>query len=50
MLRVRELSVSEGQALSRLVRHTRDVTVRTRAMVVLHSFANVAGAPGAFFG
>ena len=37
MLRVRELSVSEGQALSRLVRRTRDVTVMKRAMVVLHS-------------
>jgi len=37
MLRVRELSVSEGQALSRLIKRTRDVTVRTRAMVVLHS-------------
>ena len=38
MLRVRELSPSEGQALSRLVRHTRDATVRTRAMVVLHRY------------
>jgi len=38
MLRVRELSVSEGEALSRLLRRTKDVTVRTRAMVVLHSY------------
>jgi len=38
MLRVRELSISEGQALSRLVRWTKDVTVMKRAMVVLYSY------------
>lgn len=38
MLRVRELGISEGQALSRLVRTTKDVTVMKRAMVVLHSY------------
>ena len=37
MLRVRELSLSEGEALSRLVRRTKDVTVMKRAMVILHS-------------
>jgi transposase len=38
MLRVRELSDDEGQALSRLVRRTNEATVAKRAMVVLHSF------------
>jgi transposase len=37
MRRVRELSIAEGQSLSRLVRRTRDVTVRNRATVILHS-------------
>ncbi len=38
MLRVRELSDEEGQALSRLVKRTNEATVAKRAMVVLHSF------------
>ena len=38
MLRVRELSDEEGQALSRLVKRSNDPTVAKRAMVVLHSF------------
>ncbi len=38
MLRVRELSDEEGQALSRLVKRSSDATVAKRAMVVLHSF------------
>ena len=38
MLRVRELSDEEGQALSRLVRRTNEATVAKRAMVVLHSY------------
>lgn len=37
MLRVRELPVSESHHVSRLTRTTRDATVRTRAMIVLHS-------------
>jgi transposase len=38
VLRVRELSDEEGQALSRLVKRSHDPTVVKRAMIVLHSF------------
>lgn len=38
MLRVRDLSISEGQYLSKLARTTRDVTVLKRAQIVLHSY------------
>lgn len=37
MLRVRELALSESHYVSRLCKTTRDATVRTRAMIVLHS-------------
>lgn len=37
MLRVHELSVEEGQALSRLVKRSNDPTVVKRAMIILHS-------------
>ena len=37
MLRVRELALSESHYVSRLTRTTRDATVRTRAIIVLHS-------------
>ncbi len=37
MLRVREFPLSESNYVSRLTRTTRDATVRTRAMIVLHS-------------
>lgn len=37
MLKVRELSVAEGEAIARIVRTTKDATVRQRGMVVLHS-------------
>lgn len=38
MLRVRDLSDEEGQALSRVVKRSSDPTVVKRAMIVLHSF------------
>jgi transposase len=38
VLRVRELGLAEGQALSRLAKTTRDVTVFKRASVILHSY------------
>ena len=37
MLRVRELPLGESHYVSRLCKATRDATVRTRAMIVLHS-------------
>lgn len=42
MLRVRELSDEEGQALSRLVKRSNDPTVVKRAMIVLHSFQGLS--------
>lgn len=38
MLHVRELSLEEGHALSRLVKHSNDPTVVKRAMIILHSY------------
>lgn len=38
VLRVRDLTPSEGKALQRLTRTTKDVTVLKRTMVVLHSY------------